>query len=354
MLALRISNRLLGTLCDRVGVAFDVGHDPQRIFKREGESRNRIYGSRMLDIANRVEAGGTLADAVRSQGNYFPDDFVQMIEVGERTGRLERVLSRLAAYYHELAELRTEFINSIIWPVTQLLLAVIVVGLLIYVPSVVSGGDVGDQTDLLGLGLTGASGLRTYAIGVGLAAAAFVAIYLLMRNGGLAFLANVLSQVPYVGGLINIFAESRFVQTLSLALESGLDSWNAVDLAFKSASSPLFASRAEASKQAIRQGRELHVVLRESGLFSTDTIDAVQLGEESGRLPDTLDKQYRYLRTQVKAALSKFTYMASSLIWISIAALLIFIIFRVFSNYLVSIDAAGGAVLDRTLQFQKQ
>ncbi len=352
MLANRIGNRALSILCDRVGVAFDVGHDPHKIFKREGESLNRAYAARMRQIAAQVEAGGTLAEALRRQGNYFPRDFVQMIDVGERTGRLEIVLSRLGSYYKELSELRTEFINSIIWPVIQVAIAIVVVGAMIYVPSIVAPQVDPKSLDLLGIGLVGAKGLRVYLTFVFLCLVGLFALYWLGRNGFLGFVTNALVHIPFFRKWVLVFPEARFVQTLALALESGLDTWNSVGMAFNSAGSPAFTVKSDAAKTAIRQGRELHQVLSETGLLSRETIEAIQLGEESGRLAETLDKQFQFLRVQVKSTLATLTYVASSVIWAAIAGLLILIIFRVFSNYISNIDAAGEAIINRTAPVQ--
>lgn len=344
----RIGNRLLSTLCDRIGVAFEVGYDPHKIFKREAESSRRGYSSRMEDIAKRVELGGTLADAVRAQGNYFPENFVQMVEVGERTGRLETVLSRMSAYYEDMANLRKEFINAITWPIIQLLLAIVVVGLMIYVPAVVAP-QAGEAADMLGFGLLGAEGLRTYLFWVLVAFGVLVALYVAARNGVFNFLSGVFYRIPFVSRIVTVFPEARFVQTLSLALEAGIDSWHAVDLSFRSAASPIFAAKAEQAKTAVRQGRPLVAVIQETGLFTNDTIEAVRLGEDTGRLPETLDKHFKYLKIQVQSTMTKLTYIASSLIWVLIASVLILIIFRVFSNYLANIEDAGTNILMRPM-----
>ena len=300
----------------------------------------------MRSIAAHVERGGSLADAIRAQGNYFPENFVHLIEVGERTGRLERVLDRLATYYKDLADLRAEIFSSILWPIIQLVLAVVVVGCMIYLPSVFAP-DAGEQTDLLGIGLVGAAGLRTYLICVGICFGVCAGLYFLGRNGHLGFVNEWLMHVPYLGKVLTVFDEANFVQSLALATESGMDAWTAVGLAFSGSTSKRFTSKTETAKAAIRQGRELHVVLRESKVFSPETIEAVQLGEESGRLAETLDKHYRYMRLRVKTSMSTLTYLASAIIWAIIAAVLITVIFRVFTRYLGGIEGAAESVMTR-------
>ena len=328
----RIGNRDLGLLCERVGVAFDVGHDPFRIFEREaGKGRSR-HGRHMKSVADRIRQGASLTEAIREQGNYFPPNFHRLIEVGEESGRLETVLDRMAVYYKDVAELQDTFRGSIIWPMIQLGLALVVVSVLIYVPSVVAPGEPG-AADMLGIGLMGASGLAIFWGWVLAAVAAGVTLWVLVRNGQLGFLGDLLVRVPVLGRALLTFDEATFVQSLALAVESGVPAANAIALSFKSSASRAFKAKADSAREAILQGREMHEVLRDTGLFSLDTIEAVHLGEESGRLAETLDKHFRVMRMKVKFAMSTITQIASSVVWIAVAALLVVMIFRLFNTY---------------------
>jgi type II secretory pathway component PulF len=347
MFVSRIGNRELGTLCERVGIAFDVGHDPHRIFDRESVNGRGRHRGHMKSVATSVRSGTTLAEAIRAQGNYFPDHFSRLVEIGEETGRLEVVLERMADYYKDLADRTDEFRGAIIWPVIQLVLGLIVVSVLIYVPSVVAP-DEAEAADMLGIGLSGGRGLAIFWGIVLAVVAAGTTIAVLLRNGRLRFLGHLFAGTPVLGRALRAFDEATFVQSLALAVESGVDAWHAIGLSFRSAASPLFAARAQAAQDAIRQGRDMHVVLEEAGLFSRATIEAVQLGEESGRLAETLDKHAQYLRMQVRFAMAAITQLASSLVWIAVAALLILVIFRVFGRYLGTISPDGVArLLDR-------
>ena len=337
MLISRISNRKLSILCERVGVAFDVGQDPYRIFDREAGDGRTNHGRHMKSVADHVRQGCSLTEAVHLQGNYFPPNFNRLIDVGERSGRLEKVLDRMSIYYKDMADLRDEFINSITWPLIQLFLGLMVISVLIYVPSILSP-EQAEVADLLGIGLIGLSGLATFWAWILGIAAVFVALFLLIRNGRLAFLGNLFTRVPVVGRALLAFDEATFIQSLSLAIESGVNASTAVALAFRTSSSAAFKAKAEQAEDAINQGREMHAVLDDTGLFSKDTIEAVQLGEESGRLAETLDKHYRVLQMKVRFAMATFTQIASSAIWIVISALLITIIFRIFTRYVSSVS----------------
>ena len=336
----RIGNRELGLLCDRIGVGFDVGHAPVRIFEREaGDGRSR-HGRRMLSIAERIRQGASLTEAVHEQGNYFPPNFHRLIEVGEESGRLEQVLQRLAHHYTEIAELQSAFRGSIIWPLIQLGLALAVVSALIYVPSLLTA-DRAAAADLLGMGLVGPRGLLVFWSWVAAACGGLFGLWMLLRDGRLAFLGDWLIRVPVLGRALLAFDEAAFVQALALAIESGLTAANALALGFTATSSTAFRSQAAPARSAIMQGRELHAVLRDTGLFSRETIEAVALGDESGRLAETLDKHVRILRMRVQVAMAAIGQIASSVVWIAVAAILVTLIFRLFGRYLSQLQPAA-------------
>ncbi len=350
MLSNRIGNQALSTLCERVGVAFEVGLDPYRVFDREASGTHTQYGRRMRSVADHVREGSSLSDAVKAQGNYFPAHFAEMLEGGEKSGSLDRVLERLAEYYQQLAEFKSVFFSSILWPIVQLIMAVVVVGLMIYLPSVLLPGESKEKQDLIGIGLVGESGLLTYGLIVGAVSLIIGAFYVLIRNGYLSFVPDWIARIPVIGRNLRVFAEARFVQTLAITIDAGVDAASAIDLSFRSAGTGQYASKAESARDAILQGCDMHTVLADTHLFQEDTIEVVELGEASGRLAESLDKHFHQLKRQVKSSMVKVTYFASALIWILIAALLIIIIFRVFSTYVTGLEGrATDAIIHKPL-----
>jgi type II secretory pathway component PulF len=249
----RIGHRELGLLCERIGVAFDVGHDPHRIFEREAGGRRSRHGRHMQSIADRIRQGSSLTDAIHEQGNYFPPNFHRLIEVGETSGRLEKVLDRMAEHYKEVAQLQSEFRGAIVWPLIQLSLALVVLSVLIFVPAMMHVDD-GGPVDILVWGLIGANGLAIFWTWVAVVAALLCGLWVLLRNGKLSFVASWLLRVPVLGKAVLTFEEATFVQALALAIESGLTAANAMALSFRSSGSPAFKAKAETAKEAILQG----------------------------------------------------------------------------------------------------
>jgi type II secretory pathway component PulF len=117
-------------------------------------------------------------------------------------------------------------------------------------------------------------------------------------------------------------------------------------MSFKTSPSGVFKAKADAAQEAIRQGRDMHSVLKETGLFCHETVEAVQLGESTGRLAETLDKHYRFLQMRVRFAMNTLTQLASSIVWIIVSAILILVIFRIFSRYLAKGYQSVEAIMD--------
>lgn len=359
MLINRIDDRTLSVLCERVGVSFEVGQDPYRIFEREAGDARDAYGQHMQSVASLVRNGSSLAEAIHRQGNYFPPNFVNLIEVGEKTGHLDRVLSRMADYYKNLADLRSTFVSSIIWPLVQLFIGLLVVSVLIYMPVIMAdlqaaAGDTESEVpDLLGLGLVGWRGLGIFWGWVLAILGALAGLYVLLRNGHLDAINKFLGRLPVVGRALRGFDEATFIQTLGMGIESGINASDAIALAFKTCRSDMFQTKAQQAHDAIRQGREMHLVLKDTGLFSADTIDAVHLGEESGRLAETLDKHFKMLQMRVRFALTTLTQLASTIVWIIVSSLLVFVIFKIFGRYLALGPGAVDAAVEKVMESRR-
>lgn len=344
MLTTRIEHRTLSTLCERVGIAFETGLDPYRVFEREAKTSDQ-YGRKMRNVATQIKEGAALSDAIKDQGNFFPPHFAEMIEGGEKSGKLDQVLERLSQHYGDLAEFRAVFLNSIVWPLIQAGLGILVVALLIYLPAVLLPDADPERQDLIGIGLVGERGLVVYTLIVGSVIAVILTIALMVRNGWFQFLGEWCARLPWIGHNLKVFAEARFIQTLALAIESGVDASSAISLSFRSAGTGQFTSKADDSKAAIEQGRDMHSVLDESGLFQEETIEVVEFGEASGKLAEMLDKHFKYLKAQVRGSMAKLTYLASAVIWFFIAAILVMIIFRVFSLYVNNLGDRASSVV---------
>lgn len=107
---------------------------------------NRVVSDAVQQIRASVTGGSTLAEPMRATG-VFPPMVTQMVSVGEETGRLDEMLSKLADFYDDEVDSAVDSLTAVIEPVMIVIMGLIVGGMLIamYLPmfkliSVVSGG----------------------------------------------------------------------------------------------------------------------------------------------------------------------------------------------------------------------
>src|SRR5438105_3527639 len=142
-----VSTRTLIQLCHRVGTAVRSGVDARRVWEMEERHASGPLRAALGSIRQQVTSGGTVAEGMQASNGYFPPMFVQMVAVGEQTGKLDEVLHRLAEHYEHLASMRRTFWIGIAWPMFELTFAVLFIGLVIFIMGIivsVSGGPAPD------------------------------------------------------------------------------------------------------------------------------------------------------------------------------------------------------------------
>src|SRR5687768_4504336 len=127
----RVSTRQLIQLCHRVGTAVRSGIDVRKVWEMEERHASGSLKTALGAIKSRVADGGTVAEAMHAQNGFFPPMFVQMVAIGEQTGKLDEVLLRLGEHYEHQTSMKRIFWFGIAWPLLQLIVAILVIGLVI-------------------------------------------------------------------------------------------------------------------------------------------------------------------------------------------------------------------------------
>src|SRR6185437_113001 len=179
----RIGQKELAQLCRRLATGLEAGLEVRRVWAREAGSRlSPALRGNLEHVAEGINRGQTLSDALAGTGKYFPGLFHELVAVGEQTGKLDEVLKRLAEHYEHQLKLQRIFMAAIAWPMLQLTAAVMVIGLLIYVMGFITGMD-GKPVDVLGFGLVGGEGVMIYFLIIFAAVAVAFAIMQAVRRG---------------------------------------------------------------------------------------------------------------------------------------------------------------------------
>jgi len=312
------------------------------------KSGNAACRRRLGEVADHLRSGDDLTGALKQQDGYFPVLFVDMIHVAESTGNMPEVLKELADHYEKNLRLRREFMGWVAWPLFQLFAAIFVVALLILVMGWIAGANPnsGEPFDPLGFGLFGSSGALTwlgYAFG---SIFALIFLYLLLTRGlgQQRGLHRLFLRIPVVGKCLQSFATARFSWGFFLTQDAGMPIGPSLEASFKATGNQAFASAAPAVIGDVMAGDDLGRALDNSGLFTDEYIHIVQVAETSGTVPEELHRLSPELEEQARRAMKKMAATAGIGVWMAVAALIIFLVFRVFMSYVAVINEAAKGI----------
>jgi type II secretory pathway component PulF len=328
--------------CHRLGTGLKAGADLLKLLNSEALHGSARQRQAMLKLAEGAKQGEQLSTVMEAEKSYFPPLLTTMTRVGEATGKLEHTLLTLSEYFDQQLKTRRSFLSSIAWPTLQLVASIGVISLVIYIMGILTPAGGGEMTDILGLGLRGGSGVLWFWFYLTIFFGALaLMVWAFFRNvGGVQNLVPLIYQVPVIGPAIQTITISRFSWTLSLALGSGLDPMRSIRLALDSTASDYYRNAADDAENAIRGGATLAGTLRATNLFPDDFLQRIEIAEHSGTDAESIDYLAIEYDDRAKRAIKAIAGIATFLIWISVAAAIIFFIFRIAMTYINAINGA--------------
>ena len=342
----RISSKTLGLLCKSLATMLHSGVPLLKTLdiasKKTGD---RTCRERISAVRDEVKDGTDIAQALKEQKGYFPELMVDMTSVGEQTGALPEVLDGLASHYDNLVRLRRMLISLITWPAIQLFLAIFIIGFVILVLGWIqqSPGPGEKPHDILGLGLTGTTGaIIWFGCSFGsLFSIAFAYFYFGRLFRTKRFLDGLLMKIPVVGNCLRAFAIARFSWAFALTQQTGMPIRQSLDLSFRATGNGAFMGESEATCNLVLNGEELSTALGQTRLFPFEYLSMVEVAEESGTVPETLERLSPQFEDQARRSLTVLAVSASWLVWLIVAMLIIFIVISFVLQYVRMIGEAS-------------
>ncbi|MDD2557942.1 MAG: type II secretion system inner membrane protein GspF [Desulfuromonadaceae bacterium] len=287
---LATSTRLLATLLE-AGVPLD-----ESLVYLAEQSEKGAHRRLFEQIRASVLQGISLHKAMEEQGKTFPQMYRHMVQVGESSGSLDKVLMRLADFLEEQARLKSKTLAALAYPA---LMALVGTGVLLFLVTFVVPKVTRMLTDM-GQTLPGPT---RFLIATSDFLSAYGWICLLLLGLGIAALLRyrttakgrlkldgLILKVPLFGNIVRSIATARFSRTLGTLLQSGVPLLQALEISNSLLqNSCLHQSMARCSK-AVREGASLAQQIREAALFPPLMAQMTAIGERSGNIDTMLLK----------------------------------------------------------------
>lgn len=260
---------------------------------------------RLAAVRADVLAGHSLAAAFAAAG--FPDLYCAIVAAGERSGRLDVVMARLAHYLRRRDEARARAVHALIYPAIVALVALAVVtALLAYVvPQLVAVFELARQSlpwptrALLALSAFVRSTAGWWLV---LIVAAVVMLGVARRRAGLRERGQrILLRLPVVGRMLLLADTSRFASSLAILSGAGVPILSALEAASRTVVAlPLRRALSVASAQ-VGEGAALSSALRATRAFPPLLVHLVANGEATGALDAALDAAAQAVESELAA-----------------------------------------------------
>jgi type IV pilus assembly protein PilC len=277
------------------------------------QSDSKTLRSVTGQVARNVEAGSTLADALRRHPRTFDDLFTNLVEVGEAGGILDVVLQRLSAYIEKAAALKRKVKAAMVYPSAIIGVAIMVVIFMLtfVIPTFAQmfkdlGADLPLPTKVV---LWLSTFVRTYIL---LIIAAMVGCVLALRSyyrteGGRATIDALMLKLPIFGTLIRKVAVARFTRTLGTLVQSGVPILDGLRITARTAGNQVVEKAVLQCRAAVTEGKTLAEPLRVSGVFPPMVTQMISVGEQTGALDAMLSKIADFYDDEVDTAVSTLT-----------------------------------------------
>jgi type IV pilus assembly protein PilC len=290
------------------------------------------------EMAATIRGGGSLSDAMTRHPKFFDALYLNMVKAGEAAGALDVVLERLAEYLEKSRKIRGQIRSAMVYPLIIMAVAVGVVSALIVF--VVPKFESIFANMLKGQSLPGLTQMV-----LGISSLVQNQLWLLLGSGvllvwGLRFLGRtavggrirdrVSLAMPVLGDLLLKAAVARFARTLGTLLASGVQILNALQITRDTAGNVLVAGALDKVRERVRAGEGIAKPLAEQALFPEMVAGMVEVGEETGSLPDMLHRIADTYDEEVDNAVAALTSLLEPLMIVIMAVVVGVIVIALF------------------------
>lgn len=286
-------------------------------------------------VRDKVNEGGSLAEAFSEYPRIFPGVFVSMVKAGESTGALENVLARLADMYEKRAKLTNKVRSALTYP---LLMAVVGCAVVLFVLSYVLPSITKLFTEMnmtlpwVTLFLIKLSAFLNHSLWlvlVGIVGLIGAHRYWLRTPGARMVWDRFKLKVPLFGPLLVDVAVARFSRTLGVLLGSGVTIVEALELSEAVVSNAVMADVIQETRRAVGSGQSVSQALAKDQIFPPVAIHMIAAGEKSGNMEDGLLRIADSLDNEIESKLSVMTSLLEPLMIIVLGGMIGFIVLAI-------------------------
>jgi type IV pilus assembly protein PilC len=262
------------------------------------QETNPSFRQVLAGLTISIEGGSSFSEALAQYPRIFDRLYLNLIKAGELAGVLEISLKRLADFMEKTARIKGKVKAALFYPAAVITVAtgVMALMLLFIVPrfkevfaGLSNGKPLPDFTRFV-LGISDVV-MHDFVTVAALFAGLYVAFLLAVRtSAGRRVFDGFKLRMPVIGPVFRKVAIARFTRNLGVLITSGVPILQALSIIKEATGNVVIGNLVERVHDNVEQGESIVGPLRSSGIFPAMVVGMVDVGEQTGALPDMLCK----------------------------------------------------------------
>ncbi|MGA3162981.1 MAG: type II secretion system F family protein [Verrucomicrobiota bacterium] len=348
----RVKPKVLTTFTRQLATLVDAGLPLLRGLRvLEKQERNAALKSILGELALAIEGGSTFSEALAQHPKVFNRLFVNMVKAGELGGVLEVVLRRLAEFSEKAQKIKGKIKAAMFYPVAVMIVAS---GILVLLLTFVIPRFQLVFSDMLGTGaklpmftrivMAISNAVKSHFVVVAACIAVFVVLFLLFikTKFGRWLWDSFKLKVPVIGPVVRRVAISRFARTLGTLVSSGVPILQALTIVKETAGNIVISNAVASVHESVKEGETITAPLEGSGVFPPMVVSMVDVGEQTGALPEMLLKIADNYDEEVDNAVASMTALLEPIMIVFLAVVVGSIVIAMFLPLIAMISGLSG------------
>ncbi|MFA4945198.1 MAG: type II secretion system F family protein [Lentisphaeria bacterium] len=347
-----LKRKQLTTITRQLATLLDAGLPLVRALRTLERQAKREPPVRQImgDLANSVEGGSTFTEALMGHPKSFNKLFVNMVRAGEASGSLEGVLNRLAEFMEKAQRVAGKVKSAMVYPTVVLTIALLITGGLMYfiVPKfkdIFAEMLPGEPLPGLTLMVIAISNFikEQFLLFAGIVAVLVIIIKLLLKTkvGGYYFDLMALKMPPF-NQLVVRSSVARFCRTQGTLMQSGVPVLQALQIVKDTVGNELVSRAVQTVHDSVKEGETISKPMDASGVFPGMVVSMVEVGEETGQLPEMLNRVASIYEEEVDRAVEALTSLIEPFMIIFLAVVVGGIVIALFLPLIKIMEQIGG------------
>jgi type IV pilus assembly protein PilC len=297
----------------------------------QGQCKDPALKTTLEVITVDVKGGMTLTESMAKHPNVFNRLYVNMIKAAELGGILDVILDRLSQFLEYEAEVKGKIKSAMTYPVLVLVFSQIMLfALFTFVLPKFKDIFTGMNAEM--------PAVTKFLFGIGDFMAAYWWAIILAGIGGFFGFKQWIKtpsgryrwdfiklRIPVIGDLVIKMSVARFARTFGTLINSGVPMMRSLEIVGETLGNLVLSQAIDTTRNSLKEGNKLSVPLAASGLFPTMVTTMIDVGEESGRLPEMLVKVGEFYDQEVEQSVKALTSLIEPMLIIFLGCVVGFI-----------------------------